>query len=77
MKFKKIVNGTIIDAVDYNPKELVGDLPIVKRNQIIKVLLEDCIWEIIYMKNKRIKITIEIDDFDEIKKKIDSSLHNL
>ena len=59
---KRIVNGIIIDAVDYNPMGIVGDLPTVKRSQIVKIRLEENVWNVIYLKNKHVKIIIDEED---------------
>lgn len=56
---RRIVSGIVIDAIDYNPMDIVGDLPTVKRSQIVKIRLEENVWNVIYLKNKPIKIIIE------------------
>lgn len=63
-----VLEGTVINAADYNPKATLGDLPGVKRTQIIQIQLEDNFWQIMHV--KKVKIVIEEDQLPkEIRRK--------
>ena len=51
-----ILHGTIIEAGDYNPQAILGDLPTIRRNQIITIALDENYWQI--LQAKRVKIII-------------------
>ncbi|MBN2421276.1 hypothetical protein JXB27_03285 [Candidatus Woesearchaeota archaeon] len=67
MKRSKTItlHGTIINAADYNTEAIFGGLPVKPRNQIIEIQLDEDFWQILHLKNNRIKILIEEKDIPE------------
>jgi hypothetical protein len=67
MKRNKTItlHGTITNASDYNTKEILGDLLVKSRNQIIEIQLDEDFWQIMHV--KKVKILI---DKEEIPKEI-------
>ena len=56
-----ILLGTITKAADYNSKEIFHSLPVKPRNQIIEIQLDQDFWQILLLKNRRVKIIISED----------------
>jgi len=57
-----ILHGTITKAADYNTEEIFGGLPVKPRNQIIEIVLDENFWQVLFLRGKKIKIVVDIED---------------
>ncbi|HLG23618.1 MAG TPA: hypothetical protein VI564_01675 [Candidatus Nanoarchaeia archaeon] len=60
------LKGLIIEAEDNNPNSSI-DLPLLRRNQTIKIRLEDDFWQAIFLIDKKVTIKIKKDDLPNLK----------
>ena len=59
--------GTIVEARDYNPKAILGDLPTIKRSQEITIKLEpsEHSWKALILKDSRGRVMFDESQLHE------------
>ena len=59
MSKKEKLHGKIQKAVEYNTGRILKGLPVRPKNQIIEILLDECVSDLSGLINKKITIKIE------------------